>query len=383
MSRSARLLAPLLVILGGLSSCSAKDTETGGTAAQTGCVPGQKVSCTCSGQDSGEQTCGANRKFGACECVKSDAGAGGSPPDAGGDGGGPLKPPTLLASNQPAPRDLTVDDDNVYWTSAGNNNVTRCARAGCGGVPTALAAMQPYPLSITVSSGLVLWTNLGLSPDGGVGNGSVVRIAATDVGGMPLVVSSGQVGPDVIAADPNFVYWSVQGAVKQCDLLVCQSAITLADDTAQGVAIDAVNVYWASNTTTGTVSSCAIGGCAKSPKLIAENQGMIRGIASFGSSIYWATSSEVRSCPISGCPVEGPTTLAAGQSIVALRHPIATDGVDVYWGSGSEIVRCATSGCGGKPSVIAKDQTAPTAIVVKDDSVFWIDGDSIKYVIKP
>jgi hypothetical protein len=79
-----------------------------------------------------------------------------------------------------------------------------------------------------------------------------------------------------------------------------------------------------------------------------------------------------------------PTTLATGQNIVALRHPLGGDATYVYWSNDKTVVRCPLAGCPvAGPELVADGQSEPTSVAVDATYIYWVDGDSIKRLPKP
>ncbi|MDP9002948.1 MAG: hypothetical protein M3O46_22890, partial [Myxococcota bacterium] len=91
---------------------------------------------------------------------------------------GALSGVTILASGQPSPSGIAVDDTQVYWINLGRDPTTngklpmahsegqvmKCPIAGCNGTPSALAGglttfpqATPYPL-VVVAGSVYYWT---------------------------------------------------------------------------------------------------------------------------------------------------------------------------------------------------------------------------------
>jgi hypothetical protein len=91
----------------------------------------------------------------------------------------PPGPITYLATNQQIPRELAVDDANVYWTNFGDGTVVRVPLGG--GTATILASGQNQPYGIAVDAANVYWTT-------SVTNGSVMTVPIG--GGTPVVLAA-------------------------------------------------------------------------------------------------------------------------------------------------------------------------------------------------
>jgi hypothetical protein len=76
-------------------------------------------------------------------------------------------------------------------------------------------------------------------------------------------------------------------------------------------------------------------------------------------------------CTLSSCV---PTVVTlAGPGITALGQ-LAVDDQAVYWTvdrDPGEVDSCTIDGCGGKPRVLATQQTSPDALAVDSAKVYW------------
>ena len=79
----------------------------------------------------------------------------------------PVKGGVILASNQNGPRDIVVDETNVFWTNQNGGTVMKVALAG--GIPVTLASGQTYPQGIAIDSTNVYWVTTS--------GGTVMKVA--------------------------------------------------------------------------------------------------------------------------------------------------------------------------------------------------------------
>jgi hypothetical protein len=84
------------------------------------------------------------------------------------------------------------------------------------------------------------------------------------------------------------------------------------------------------------------------PTMIAAEPAAIVGFATDADQIYWATPTQVRSCPRSPVPCQ-PGVVATGTHISG----VAIDAQDVYWIDDGELFSCPRAGCAQPSHVIA------------------------------
>lgn len=122
-----------------------------------------------------------------------------APPGGGGQG-------TLLATGQTAPKQIAVDDQNVYWTNQGDGvsipgSVVKVPIQG--GTPVTLATMcdlQSQPWAIAVADGQVYFTVEQMTTPW-----SIERVPAA---GGPTTLMSVAAAPVWLALDANNVYFA-------------------------------------------------------------------------------------------------------------------------------------------------------------------------------
>ena len=188
-------------------------------------------------------------------------------------------------------------------------------------------------------------------------------------------VATGFVQAGVLSVDGTNVYVEDQGGttgtVYQCAKTGCVTPIVLGPGYATGIGEDAHNVYW-NDFAGGVVVSCAIGGCANAPTVIAPTQTYAEGLTFDGTNLYWAASGNIVTCVAPSCATR--TTLATGQS-----HNITTlASFDeaAYWISSGSVLSCPVGGCGQSPAVITPDMLGGS-IIVKNGFAYFTNSNSI------
>ncbi len=125
-------------------------------------------------------------------------------------------PPTVVAANQENPTDIAVDANNVYWTLAGSffgpgaldGAVLSCPLSGCGGAaPTPVATHQPYPMALLVDDCGIYWSNEGRS-DAGPKGSTIQACTKPACKGDPILLAKDQRMPRYFGMDQGAIYWT-------------------------------------------------------------------------------------------------------------------------------------------------------------------------------
>jgi hypothetical protein len=251
--------------------------------------------------------------------------------DAGTDDDGPVPAEaTVLTSGQNVPRDLHVDERNLYWLNEGRRvkgapGVFMMPKAG--GPPTALYTGRGV-YALTVDEGHVYF----IVPEAL----ALYRVAKT--GGEAEAIAKGQDGLSALAVDDTHVYWA------------------------------GVDAIW----------RAPKGGGKAQP--LAGNISVPMGLAIDGSTAWWysVTAGKIARVSKKG----GAAKPFSGDDLTF--HAFFADEASLYWSVGSEkkaqIKRLPKSG--GRPSVIAQDLDIPSDFFQNGGDVFWTTGDAIYRVPK-
>jgi hypothetical protein len=121
----------------------------------------------------------------------------------------------------------------------------------------------------------------------------------------------------------------------------------------------------------------ALNGAGRAPVLIARGQSQPSSLAVDGAAVYFGIQvgdggggGAIVKCPVDGCGVRAPTTVADHQD--AVWRMAARDG-SLYWMTlGGSLTACPTSGCGGAPPSVFS-QTGTWAFALGPNDVYWID----------
>ncbi len=166
-----------------------------------------------------------------------------------------------------------------------------------------------------------------------------------------------------------------------CQAGACQPvALALVSGGRGAVAVDDVNVYFPTPAPTSGVAACAKTGCNNMPTTIITDPGTVSSpglsIATDGTNVYWANSTDVMQCAVGGCNGQA-LHLATNQSF---PHAVVVDSTNVYWltlgsVSGGNVVKCAIGGAGG-PTTVATDALVPEGVAVDATTIYWTDDDT-------
>ena len=248
---------------------------------------------------------------------------------------------TPLVQPPGAGSQIAVDDVNVYWTSAFNEQGSVSSVPLGGGPTTVLASgTDGGDTGIAVSETGVFWANQGTN---GFADGTITFLGR-DAGAPVTVVTT--TDPWGLAVDTTALYWTkpttvgdypADGNISKVSLDGGPPTILATGQSAYyGIAVDAASVYWANNGTDhqnftdGSIMKVALGGGPST--VLASAQKDPLGLAIDATYVYWTSygtlgmpDGAVLKVPIGGGPV---TVLAAGQ---VNPRAIAVDATSVYW----------------------------------------------------
>lgn len=243
-----------------------------------------------------------------------------------------------------------------------------------------------------------------------------VRDAAPACDGpcAPEPLATGLSQATTLTVDAANVYFAVEGgsgAVYECPKTGCVGAPKLLGT---GYAFHLARVgqkVFFGDFSGGRILSCAVGGCAQNPTVVASSQPSARGAWTDGTYLYWSvfdgtSQGEIRRCLPDACVPTTivPTTgtvfdLAAEQGTVIwangttrTMHACSTfpctsprtlgpgsvgvtaSAGKAFWinGASKTVVSCSIAGCGGNPSTLGTS-FSPSNPVSDGTSIFWRD----------
>jgi hypothetical protein len=278
------------------------------------------------------------------------------------------KPPAALASNLVNPYRVAVADDIVYFTDV---NAFTVSAVGTGGGPvTVLASGQYAAEGISVDAQNVYFTTL-------YGIFSVPR-----AGGEVATLAGNLLNPTDIAIDGANAYFVIGQDDPNDDAFGLVDSVPLAGGAVSSlgkspadifsVAVDATSVYW---TSSGGQNGGMDGQIYKAPKgggasqLLAENLWLPTALVVDGDDVFFTggLTAYVARVSIDGGPVTMLTN--AGSS----GGGIAVDASNVYWTDLDEgTLNCIPRG-GGQVTVLVDGLNYPSSIAVDANGIYWAD----------
>jgi hypothetical protein len=251
--------------------------------------------------------------------------------------------PTLIAGGYSALDALAVTDDAVYFAGCpacnDHHDLLRCPTTGCPDpAPIMATSSSPYE-DIVIGKTHAFWRESG---------DALVHCVHSDCAGTtsrsPSSVFGGSVSGVAVADDT--VYVKPAGTSIGFELRTCREAdgcgattiLTSSYPITPPFHIHAGRAYWLVDAPAGReVAVCPVVNC-HGALFAAVDSGTVD-IAVDDTGVYWTTASgTVRTCPLTGCPPAGPSTLASAR--VNPRQLTLGAGF-FYWIEDDTIVRLA------------------------------------------
>ncbi len=264
-------------------------------------------------------------------------------------------------------------------TQSDPNNCGTCGHSCLGGAcsagvcqPVNLASGQSGPTALVVVRNRVYWLNNAW----GNPAGSSVMAVGTDGTGMTTLATWGgngsNVDPNALATDGVSLYWTNHDGMSVMRVgLDGTGFATIATNQSypNGIASGGSHLFWAtSSNAQGVVKSNLDGSGLAS----LSRDGAI-GIATDGTSLYW-TDAVTNKLTKAGLDGSNPIALAsiAGVGGEGSTQSVAVGGGYVYWCDygASSIARVGVGGAG--LATIASGQNGPIAVATDGSDVYWV-----------
>ncbi len=278
--------------------------------------------------------------------------------DAGGVSAAPPTA-TLLTWGQNVPRDLWLDEQNLYWLNEGRRSegepgIFKLPKAG--GTAVKLVSGKGIH-AIALDEGHLYF----IHPEGG----SVNRVSKA--GGAVEPLATEQENLAALAVDDTDVYWTSAEGIWRAPKAGGKSAEVVPKiSIPSGLAVDEANVYWYSVMSGKLARAPKKGGA---PKPLLSEDVTLHAFFLDQDSLYWSYGSEkkaeVKRMPKGGGKVE---QVVKGEQVPS---DFATDQSSVYWTSGEAIFKAAKSG--GASSVVVDKTDRASDVAVDGSFVYWTD----------
>ena len=253
-------------------------------------------------------------------------------------------------------------DAYVYWSSTGSGAIGRANNDGTNVDPKFISGLNS-PIGLTVDSGHIYWSSL---------TGDAIGRANIDGTGVDQKFISGLDEPNGVAVGSGFVFWSegAQARIGRANVdgsNVIPNLVT--GITPCGVAVDAGNVYWASQEgPPAHIGRAALGGVPFDVDFVTIPAAEYPcGVAVSSSYIFWADTEVTLGTQI------GRADLTSGKNVNAsfvgnAKVPcgVAAFAGSVYWANALDgtIGRGAEAGGGVDQAFIATGGISPCGVAV-------------------
>jgi hypothetical protein len=294
--------------------------------------------------------------------------------------------PEVLASDLYNPTVIIVGGRSLYFVIAASNGTDGkiVSMPKGGGALTTIAAQQPRPRSLVQDADNVYWDTYGTfsqSPAYYQYDGTIVT--AAKAGGAPRTLATGQSFPRGLAVDGTGVYWAVGGTpdwLKESDDRIGR-VMRLAPDSSQPEVIDRAPIYYEplrvllgptaiywTNSALHTLPRT--GG----PSTVTAGGGWLQSVSD-GQSVYWLDDhGALWAMPLAGGTIR-QLAQSPGYYPSGLVYDADGQGGGLYWAWGEEyfkdgvIMKVALAT--GQVSTIAGGEAQPQSVAVDDQYVYW------------
>jgi hypothetical protein len=281
---------------------------------------------------------------------------------------------------------LAILDSDIYWTEADSGKVRTMPLAG--GAATDVATGQLKPMSIAADADGVYWANEG---DGSADSSTVMKQALPLSADPPVLLKTGTAtDPEspvikAIAVADSMLYYTQVHEVHAIstdeseteDIVVGQATnLDIGPEGAgypSGLVLSDPYVIWTTGQRAGVERDTLAEGQDGYLEL-GESQGdmLWADIATDGTTVYWATGSSVRYIALEKVEGETPEELTTTPNFEAVTA-LTIDATNIYFSNDGFVYKAPLAG--GDAVAIARDQAAPTSMVVSGTTLYYATSD--------
>jgi hypothetical protein len=275
-----------------------------------------------------------------------------------------------LVEGQADLNSVATDGAAVFFTSAVDGSLYRCAAAGCGKSATLIGAGNERSYFLALEGADVYWnnnsTNKQTTPGQVLGCPKAGCMAPEIITSAPMISAA---NPTQMGADAENIYWSSNaGTIWRASRKGDRAPVALTKITNSAyLAIRSGTVY-ISSASDNAVFVCPTAGCATPPpRLVAGDQAKASDITMDGVSVFWMRTGAIVSHAIGGNTATEIAPAAGGGRV-------AVEGGDLFWtepSTGKVFTMPKTGGV--PPRLLATDQTSVAGIAADTKFVYWVN----------
>jgi hypothetical protein len=267
----------------------------------------------------------------------------------------------VIAPQQHIASAIAVDDQNIYWINkGGNNTVEKLSKTGT--MVMELSPSGPLPLAIAVGPDHVYWT----------ASGGLIQDVPIIGGGTTPIVMDCVDEPKTLTVSSVGLFWATGTQIWQSGL-AGENKFTVAN-TRSGTTSPVVfqsRVYWAENGGMQIVSGPIGGGPVTTISTAPIGTTLVPvGLAVDAANVYWSAQDTTGFGSIfqaSRAPNSSSTAIAPNRD---RPTAVVVDSVSVYWVEGGGVYKKPLA---GGPIITVDSAGHPSSLAIDDSFLYWTD----------
>jgi hypothetical protein len=289
---------------------------------------------------------------------------------------------TLLTMAPTEPIGIAVKGGFAYYTERGSSSTTPTGTITrvpiSGGTPTVLATAQFVPVDLTLDDTSIYWVNAG-SPNTPSFSGSLMSMPIG--GGSLTTLASSQNNPSNVVVHGTSILWATEDALKKAALDGTSPSTLMTPGAYYGLAANSTTAFFTFISTGGPnymqkIGSVRLDG-TNPATLVQLNQEVPKGMAIDDTSVYWANvyTGDVMTAGLNG---SGAKALASG---LTQPYRVAVDRCYVYWVDHDGVAKVSLSG--GPLIRLVSMVGTPGGMTIDDTSIYWTLNNGPVYRLTP